>query len=64
MKKYEFTGETKILNNGVILHRIKALVKIVFDSVTINVGDLGGWIEKEGNLSHEGDAWVYDDAQV
>ena len=64
MKKYEFTGETKTLSNGIILHRIKALVKIEFDAVTINFGDLGGWIEKEENLSQDGNAWVYDDAQV
>ena len=27
-------------------------------------GDLGGWVEKEKNLSHGGDAWVSGDAQV
>ena len=30
----------------------------------IKIGDLGGWIEKEENLSHEGNAWVCGDAEV
>ena len=59
MKKYEFTGETKEYK-GRILHRIKALRN--FRNVI--KGDLGGWIEKESNLSHEGICWVYDEAMV
>lgn len=27
-------------------------------------GDLGGYVEKEGNLDQENDAWVYGNAQV
>ena len=54
-KKYEFTGEVKI-EFGVKLHRIRALVAI--EAVGVAVGDLGGWIEKEKNLSHSGNAWV------
>nr|DAQ92177.1 MAG TPA: hypothetical protein [Crassvirales sp.] len=30
----------------------------------INAGELGGWIEKEENLSQYGNAWVYDDSMV
>lgn len=60
MKKYEFTGETKI--HGVhILHRIRALIAI---GTMVSPGDVGGWIESENNLSHDGDAWVCDDAWV
>ena len=60
--KYEFTGETKI-EFGVKLHRIRALVAIA--AIGVAMGDLGGWIEKESNLSRvSGDAWVYGDAQV
>ena len=58
-KKYELTDETQEWN-GRTLHRIRALAD--FDDV--KAGDLGGWIEKEENLSHNGDAWVYGDAQV
>ena len=59
MKKYEFTGEVKSWF-GHTLHRIRAT--IAFGNVT--AGDLGGWIEKEENLSHDGEAWVYGEAQV
>lgn len=60
MRKYEFTGETKTLDNGVELQRIRAVVS--FGSII--TGEVGGWIEKEGNLSHSGNAWVYGDAKV
>ena len=51
-KKYELTDET-IDVDGHILHRIKAIRD--FDNV--KVGELGGYIEKESNLSHNG-KWV------
>ena len=60
MKKYEFTGKTKT-HLGVTLHQIRALVTIVG---VVTAGDCGGWIEKEKNLSHTGNAWVYGDAWV
>ena len=56
MKKYEFTGETKeikLLFRTAVLHRIRATVSFGF----VKIGDLGGWIEKEENLSHEGKAF-------
>ena len=52
-KKYELTSET-IKFNGVTLHRIKALKNFS----DVKAGDLGGWIEKEDNLSQIGDAWI------
>ena len=58
-KKYELTNET-FNYGGHILHRIKA----VRDFNCIKVGELGGWVESEDNLSHEGNCWVYDDAKV
>ena len=63
MEKYKFTGETKTIYlpfGTVTLHRIKAVVEFGL----VKVGDLGGWIEKEENLSHEENAWVYGDAEV
>ena len=42
------------------LYRIKALRD--FDNV--RKGDLGGYIEKEENLSQEGNCWVYNNAKV
>ena len=59
MKKYELTSETKVFL-GKTLYRIKALVQFG----NVNAGDLGGWIEKEENLSQYGNAWVSGNAEV
>ena len=62
MKKYELTKEEKTLADGTVLHRIRALRDISLCGV--KAGDLGGLIEKENNLSQDGDAWIFDDACV
>ena len=59
-KKYEFVDETKTVFGGTVLHRIKALRSFG----DVKAGDLGGFIEKEKNLSHVGDCWIYDNAEV
>ena len=59
MKKYVLTKET-ITVNGSVLHRIKSLKSFS----NVKKGDLGGWIEKESNLSQDGNAWVYEGARV
>ena len=59
MKKYELTGECKVYF-GVTLRRIKSLI----DFSDVKKGELGGFIEKEENLSHGGDARVYGNAMV
>lgn len=59
-KKYELTEETITLFKEYMLYSIKALR----DFGGIKAGDLGGYIEKESNLSHNGDAWLYEDAMV
>lgn len=59
MKKFELTAD-KIKSNGVTLHRIKALI----DFGDVKAGELGGYVEKETNLSQYGGAWVYRHAQV
>ena len=59
MKKYEFTGEVKV-GLGVTLHRIRAAVSF---GIVVK-GELGGWIEKEDNLSQNGNAWVFGNAEV
>ncbi len=58
-KKFALTNETRVFNNQT-LYRIRALIN--FDDV--KAGDLGGYIENEGNLSHYGNCWVYDEACV
>ena len=62
MKKYELTNETITIDNGKTLYRIRALVDI--EAFGVTVGDLGGYIEKEENLSHSGNSWVSDNAKV
>ena len=65
MKKYELTEET-VKVSEITLYRIRA----VRDFGSVKTGDLGGYIEKEENLSHfgeawvSGNAWVYGDARV
>ena len=61
MKKYELIeNDTKIVN-GKTLYRIRALVAI---SLSVAAGDLGGYVESEKNLSHDGNAWVSGNAEV
>lgn len=67
-KKYEIlflngkTGGSFKTRHGAFLHRIKALVDIPMHDV--KAGDLGGWIEKEENLSQADYCWVGGDAMV
>ena len=59
MKKFELTTDS-IKRNGVTLYRIKSLI----DFEDVKAGDLGGYVEKEENLSQSGNAWVYGNALV
>ena len=61
-KKYEILmdEENTIEFEGHTLHRIKALR----DFGDIKRGDIGGYVENENNLSHEGNCWIYDDAKA
>ena len=61
-KKYKFVPDDTIIIYGSKLTRIRALKNI--PKYNISKGDVGGYIEKETNLSHEGDCWVNDNAQV
>lgn len=58
MKKFELTSEFITNIFGTKLFRIKALVEFG----NVEAGELGGYIEKEENLDHNGDARVYGDA--
>lgn len=59
MKKFELTSTTKMVF-GRTLYQIKASMSFG----TVSEGELGGWIEKEGNLSQDGNAWVSGNAEV
>lgn len=60
MKKYKLTDECMEVYSGKKLYRIQAL--LTMDK--FKAGDLGGWIEKEENLSQDGSCWVGGDAKV
>ena len=61
-KKYELVKESVIEEeySGVNLYRIRALK----DFCDIKKGDLGGYVEKEENLSQYGNCWLYNDAKA
>ena len=59
MNKYKLTKETKVFC-GITLYRIMA----VSDFANVKAGELGGFIEKENNLSQNGSSWVSGDARV
>ena len=59
-KKFELLLDDTIEVFGRKLFRIKAIT----DFGDVKKGELGGYIEKEENLSHHGNAWVSDDARV
>ena len=59
-KKFILTDEFVINVFGVKLFRIKCVKSFKY----AKEGELGGFIEKEGNLEQFGDAWVSDNARV
>ena len=59
-KKFELTDKFVINAFGIELFQIKCTKSFKY----ANEGDLGGYVEKEDNLSQSGDAWVSGDAQV
>ena len=60
MKKFELTNEFITNMFGTKLFRIRALVEFG----DVEAGELGGYVEKESNLGHDDNAWVYDNARV
>ena len=59
-QKYELLKDDAIISFGRTLYRIKETT----DFGDVEKGELGGYIEKEENLSHFGNAWVADNARV
>ena len=59
-KKYKLTEEICYDFFGTKLYRIEALK----DFGNVKKGDKGGYVEKEDNLSQEGDCWISDNAYV
>ena len=57
-KKYRLLENDTKKVSGRTLYRIEALR----DFAGVKKGDKGGYVEKEENLSHKGNCWVYDNA--
>lgn len=60
INKYKIRFDISKKLGSLTLYRIEALR----DFWQIKKGDLGGWIEKEDNLSQRGNCWVYKEAAV
>ena len=59
-KKYAFTGRTMLFEG----RKLKQIYYVRNVSIFAKTGDIGGWIEHEGNLSHDGDCIVLQHAKV
>jgi len=62
MQKYEILKDETKAAVSQPAYRIRALRDIPEHKV--KVGDLGGYVEGEHNLAHEGGAWVANEAMV
>ncbi len=66
-KKYQLLEDDTIVRDGRKLYRLQALRDVRHG---VKAGDLGGYVEKEANLSQEGTCWLfgkacaYEDARV
>ena len=60
LKKYKLVKNNVSYFAGTKLYQIKALK----DFGNVKKGELGGWIESENNLSHDGDCWIHGNALV
>ena len=60
-KKYEILMDEDhtIEFEGRVLHRIRALKNFGL----VEIGEIGGYVQTEDNLSQYGNCWIYDDAK-
>ena len=58
-KKYRLLENDTTVRDGRTLYRIQALRHV---RRGVRAGVLGGYVESEANLSHEGECWLYHDA--
>ena len=59
-KKYEILYDLNCTSYGRKVYRIRSLRNFS----NVKVGDVGGFVASEENLSQDGNCWVYDDAIV
>ena len=60
MKKFELLKKDRFEFGCCVLYRIRALRS----SGDVKAGDLGGYVESERNLSHDGKSWIADESIV
>ena len=58
-KKYQLLEDDTIVRDGRTLYRIQALRDVRF---RVEKDAVGGYVEKEANLSQEGPCWLFDEA--
>lgn len=64
MKKFELLKNDTITFDGRQLYRIKALENIFTEDIEVHAGTLGGYVESEDNLSHNGACWIFPNGIV
>lgn len=60
MRGYRDTEMPLPIMPGLTLYRIRALKSFG----KVRAGDIGGFVQSEANLSHEGDCWIHGDSRV
>jgi len=64
-KKYELSSKEEIPELDEKFYRIKALKNFTsHHGREVEIGDIGGFVEGEENLSQRGYSWIFDDAIV
>ena len=58
-KKYKLREDDAIVREGRKLYRIQALRDVRY---SVKEGKVGGYVESEANLSHEGTCWLFENA--
>ncbi len=58
-KKYRLLEDDTIVRDGRTLYRIEALRDVCYN---VKEGNVGGYVESEANLSHDGRCWLYQEA--
>ncbi len=60
-KKYQLLRHDTMVRDGRTLYRIQAVRQV---RLGVQKGALGGYVEREANLSHEGECWIFQEACV
>ena len=63
LKKYELINQTFKYTDDKFCHAFYQ-IRALRDFGDVKKGELGGFVEYEHNLSHDGDCWVYGNAKV